>query len=200
MFEDTPLSKKWRALMKQDEIIFKTNHTIFHRLFFSIFLVIPLISIIPFFELKPERFDFKIVLFQGFVLIIQLFFNWANGYDLIYTNEYLNITRTIFLKTSILVPSTKINGFSLSLISDFRMSLYRFKININDEIKEFRLLNLNKKSIEDIGTIKNNKDGHDGVSTIKQIRSISLKTIPNLCIATCLVLSFVLAIKNAITA
>lgn len=200
MFEDTPLSKKWRALMKQDEIIFKTNHTIFHRLFFSLFLVIPLISIIPFFELKPERFDFKIALFQGFVLIIQLFFNWANGYDLIYTNEYLNITRTIFLKTSILVPSTKINGFSLSLISDFRMSLYRFKINLNDEIKEFRLLNLNKKSIEDIGTIKNNKEEHDGVSTIKQIRSISLKTIPNLCIAICLVLSFVLAIKNAITA
>lgn len=185
--------------MKQDEIIFKTNHTIFHRLFFSLFLVIPLISIIPFFELKPERFDFRIVLFQGFVLIIQLFFNWANGYDLIYTNEYLNITRTIFLKTSILVPSKKINGFSLSLISDFRMSLYRFKININDEIKEFRLLNLNKKSIEDIGTIKNNKDEYDGVSTIKQIRSISLKTIPNLCIAICLVLSFVLAIKNAIT-
>ena len=182
---------------RNEKNIFVSRHTIvFNLIRITCFTGMPILSLIPLIEMNFSRIDFHIVLFEIFIILLQILFNYMNGYTISISNNYLVLSRTILLCKKIFIPKNIITRIHLLVTGTFRFTTYKIQIMVADKIQEYKFIELSKKSIEQIKDLEKQSRKNSGNKNIQIIRNISLELVFLLFCILCLFMTIVFAIKN----
>ncbi|GEM_PF-4318953 len=175
---------------------FKTKHTLFFFILGFGFIGLPVLALIPFIEMKFERVNFYIVLYEIVLLLFQLFWNLIKQYELIYNGKYLILSKCIFFKTQISIPVNFIKKSNITLLSSFKINTYKLVIEFENQKKEYKFIELTKNSIREISNIKNNEYEKTDSRYISEKKIFSPKSFLNFYYIVCIMFSLVLTFRN----
>lgn len=184
---------------KKEEFIYTSKHSlIFNFIWIPCIACFPILSFIPFVVMNFKRFDFHIVLAEIFFILLFLFFNWAEGYTILFSNSYVVLSRTLFLNKKIYIPKKKINRITLFEEFSYRITLYKLRLIVEGKTQEYRVIDLSKKSIEKINTMEITPGDSQENLDIVQTKTVSLRTVLLMISIACLIFALVLSVKNMI--